>query len=458
MSTCDEFSWLFKTAGGHAGKHASKYLKGLIQARAGAKNMERMEEVVEGMDYEATQHFISDSPWSAREVIDEVARKADDLLGGHPSSRLVIDETAFSKKGRESVGVARQYNGRLGKVDNCQVAVCASLASGQMSTLVDMRLYLPQEWIDAPHRLEKAGVPEAERHMRSKCDLALESVRHSRELGLRFECVSFDAGYGKDTGFLCELEAMGERFIGEVHCDRRVWLEAPFCHQQSKRAGGKPLVEPRPSTPSHRVDEWVQSQPLEEWRRFKVRDSDQGWVEVRYLARRVWVAHHGQEYLWWLLAWEDAYAGQESRIHYALSNHPADTDERLLVELGAQRNVVERNFREAKNSLGMADYQVRGWDGLHHHMALVLLAMLFVLREKMLNPMPPGSDAPGLTAGDILWVLEHYLPTRARDRSRVIETLKKRRMARAADQRNRKTRAQRERPPLWPDEVPTLPK
>jgi SRSO17 transposase len=122
---------------------AQQYLQGLMQASR--KNMERMEEVVPGCDYQSLQHFVSESDWDARAVLDQVAVEADRHLGGAADSCLLLDESAFEKKGEKSVGVARQWSGRLGKVDNCQVAVFAALAQGPSSTLIDTRLYLPKE-------------------------------------------------------------------------------------------------------------------------------------------------------------------------------------------------------------------------------------------------------------------------------------------------------------------------
>jgi SRSO17 transposase len=446
-----EFSSFFKTKTHDGLGFARHYLHGLLQGKRDAKNMERMAESVEGFSYHATQQFLSHSPWDARALMDASAKEADGLLGGSPHSYLTIDDSASEKKGRESVGVARQYNGRLGKVDNCQVAVCTSLANGTHSTLVDMRLYLPKEWAEDPARCDKAGVPAHQQVLRTKSDLALQSIRHCRELGLRFSSIGMDSGYGSIPGFLEALDELGERFVAEVHCNQRVWLECPWPHQQGQRAGSK-LKHPKPSAQAQQVDQWAQSQAESAWRRLKVRESDQGWIEVRYLAQRVWTMHEGKESMRWLLVWENPHEDQ-ARRHYALSNAPADFDERRLVQQGAQRSTIEQNFRDAKKEVGMADYQVRGWLAWHHHMSLVLLAMLFVLREKIHHPMP--KDTPTLSAGDIVFVLEHYLPKRgfgAANKEEIARMLTKRRRQRQEDQTRRKRQTALERPPLWPDE------
>ena len=420
-----------------------------MQGKSGAKNIERMEEIVPDLDYQNVQQFISDSPWDHRPLMDEIARQADGVLGASSRTRLVIDESYFAKKGRHSVGVARQYNGRMGKVDNSQVAVFSSLAAGQQSTLVDARLYLPKEWTEDPKRCEKAGVPQAFQNHKTKGQLALESVIHSRELGLRFDCVSFDSGYGSQTWLLFELDTLEEVFVGEVHCNQKVWTECPWLHNEGKRPGTK-LKNARPSSEPIQVDRWAEEQPEDAWQRLKVRDSDQGWVEVSYLAERIWVTHEGQERPFWLLVWENPDEPQ-GRRHYALSNAPASADERRLVADGVERNVVERNFRDAKSEVGLADYQVRGWLGWHHHVSLVMLGMLFLMKEKLLY-VPP-KDTPELTAGDIVFVLERLLPRRGSSKGEVFEMLETRRLKREHDQRRRREKTARERPPLLPDEM-----
>ena len=162
------------------------YLKGLMQADPNKKNMERMEERVPNADEQQLQHMLSDSPWDHQAVMDQVALEADGWLGGNRNSCLLIDESGFKKSGRHSVGVARQWCGRLGKVDNCQVGVFAALGRDRRVTLVDKRLYLPEQWTADPQRCEQAGIPEEFRCFKTKVALALEMVAHRRRLGVRF--------------------------------------------------------------------------------------------------------------------------------------------------------------------------------------------------------------------------------------------------------------------------------
>lgn len=157
-----------------------------------------MAEVVPDIDDQSYQLFISESPWSHSEVLDQVAHDVDAAFGDPEDRFLVIDESAIAKKGNKSVGVARQWNGRLGKADNCQVGVFAGLGCGGDVTLTDERLYLPQEWIDAPNRCDRAGLPQGERIFRTKAQLALAMIRHARSQKIRYRWVGFDGGYGKE--------------------------------------------------------------------------------------------------------------------------------------------------------------------------------------------------------------------------------------------------------------------
>jgi SRSO17 transposase len=457
-----DFASFFRTRSDHNTAEIQGYLFGLMQAKRGARNIERMEEHVPDFKYQNVHNTISTSPWDYRPLMDEVARRADGLLGGGPRSRLVVDDSGIQKKGNCSVGVARQYIGRLGKIENCQIAVCTSLASGQTSTLSDVRLYLPKSWCEDSQRCEKVGIPADQRSFATKPEIALQSIRHQRQLGIRFDVVSADSGYGSDSPFLHALDGDGETFVAETHCNQTIWTDAPWPHQQGKRPG-KTLLHPQPTHPGERVDQWAASQPDTAWRRLKTRDSDQGWVEASYLSHRVWIIEGDRQKLWWLLVWENpdertnnGTRAKAPRRHYALSNAPADEDPRVLVGDGLGRNVVERNFRDAKSEVGMADYQTRGWLAWHHHMSLVMLAMLFLMQERMHSPAPATEEGPiQITSGDITFILERLLPQRGQgppDEEEVGRMLEARISKRQKDQLRRRRKTRAIRPPLWPDE------
>ena len=181
---------------------AERYLQGLTQARE--CTFEGMAAVVEAACPQRFQHFISNSPWDHEAVLAQLGCDADMLVGGKPESCLIIDETSFIKQGERSVGVARQWSGRLGKIDNCQVAVFAVLSDGRQNVPIDMRLYLPRQWVEDEARCECAGVPPFARQLKSKSEHALDLVRTARARGVRFQSAGVDAGYGKEpAGLVC---------------------------------------------------------------------------------------------------------------------------------------------------------------------------------------------------------------------------------------------------------------
>ncbi len=400
-----------------------------MQADPNKKNMERMEERVPHADEQQLQHMLSDSPWDHQAVIDQVALEADGLLGGNRNSCLLLDESGFKKSGRHSVGVGRQWCGRLGKVDNCQVGVFAALGRDHRVTLVDERLYLPEQWTDDPERCEQAGIPEGFRCFKTKVALALEMVEHQRRIGVRFSWVGADGFYGNDPAFLRGVDALGEVFVADVHCDQRIFLEDPKPTVKKKKGkrGRKP-TKLEAHAPAIRVDRWQSEQPDEAWQRVKVRDSSRGELEVDVLHRRVWLWDNEERaaHCWHLIVRREVNAPQE--IKYTLSNAPAETSVKRLAEMQAQRYWVERAFQDGKSECGLADYQVRKWSAWHHHMALVFMAMLFMLEERI----QAEDTHPLLSCSDIEELLRHFLPKRAVTQDDVFEQMDKRHKKRLA--------------------------
>lgn len=367
-----------------------------------------MAEAVPGSNGQSLNNFLSHSPWDHRPVMDHVAREADRHLGGDPDSCLLIDETSFPKKGNKSVGVARQWCGRLGKVDNCQVAVFAVLCCRERHTPIDTRMYLPKGWIEDPDRCRAAAVPDDAIGMRTKADHALAMVRHARANGIRFAWSGYDAGYGKDPQLLRALDADGEIFVADVHKSQTIYLEDPRPHYPEGRKG-RPAKYLKAQGAAVRVDKWVKQQPEEAWRRVTVRDTTRGSLNVDILHQRIWL-WDGQEakpHCWHLIVRREV--DSPKTIKYSLSNAPADTTIERLAFMQGQRFWVERSFEDAKSACGMAEYQVRLWTGWHHHMAMVMIAMLFMLEERLLQQ----EEVPLLSCGDIVALLKHFLPKSA---------------------------------------------
>lgn len=403
---------------------ARAYAAGLLM-QSPAKNMERMEEYVAGYDYQAQQQFITDSPWKHAPLMERVASEVGGIVGGEESA-LVIDETAFAKQGKMSVGVKRQWNGRLGKVDNCQVGVFAVLSNGKRGAFVDYRLYLPEDWTEDADRCEKASVPKDEREFKTKSQLALDMVDAARAQSLNFGWLLADGGYGKEPSFLRELDNRGVRFAVDIHKDQAVYESEPELYLPRRKNGkGRKYTKKLCRTPKVRVDKIFDALTKREWSKHFIRHTTRGRLNVMANARRVWVREDEDVREFWLVCAQFPETGDTK---YFLSNADADTPLSVLLRKHAVRYWVERSFQDAKGAVGMADYQVRGWNAWHHHMAMVSLAMLFMLREREVHM----NDVKLLSCNDVVELLTAYLPRITRTPQNVLENIRRRHRKRQA--------------------------
>jgi SRSO17 transposase len=381
-----------------------------------------MAEIIPDTDAQALHHFLSCSPWDSRDVMNQVARDVDSLLGGDQDSCLLLDETCFAKKGKKSVGVARQWMGRQGKTDNCQVAVFAALARGNSVSLIDAELYLPQEWVKDPRRCAAAGVPLERQALKTKPTLALELVQRARRNGVRFAWIAADGGYGQDRALLRTLDDAGERFVVDVHRTQRIFLEEPSPSGRQTSEGQTSSATPVT------VEQWAAQQPPEAWEEVWVRHSSQGELRVEALRRPVWLleGRDAQARAWQLVATREK--GDSEGIKYSLSNASLSISLSRLAYMQRQRYWVERAFQEAKTEAGMDEYQARSWQAWYHHMALVMMALLFLLRERQLQ----RETLPLLSAGDVKVLLARLLPRRDQDPEEIIRQIEQRHRQRQA--------------------------
>jgi SRSO17 transposase len=405
--------------------------------KAPRKNMERMEEYVADYDSQAQQQFLSDSPWDYRPLVEQVAKDVDAILGG-ADSMLLIDESGFAKKGTKSAGVDRQWNGRLGKVDNCQVGVFAALSDGQRAALVDLRLFLPESWTSDPERCAQAKIPESERQARTKPELAWAMIQQAVARGLRFGWAGLDSLYGNTPWLLRAIADRGLLFAADVHRDQHVYLDdpAPYRPRRTARMGRK-FTTLRARGESLEIAALFAEMPSARWTKIVVREGTKGTIAVRACRRQVWL-WDGQEKKarpWWAVCFIDSATGERK---YFLSNAGPKVTLRTLVQKRATRYWIERGFQDAKTSLGMADYQARGWLAWHHHMALVLLAMLFVVRERKLNER----TVELLSYQDLVELLDAYLPRADRSKEAVLENMRRRHAKRRAAIESARRRSQ----------------
>ena len=399
---------------------ARQYLSGLMQA-GGRKNMLHMAEVVPDTDNRKLQQFLTHSKWSHRDVMDQVAQQANQRIGDSHKACLLIDESGFGKQGKKSVGVARQWLGRLGKVDNGQVGVYGVLCKGKMSTLIDCRLYLPKEWTNDPERCLEAGVPKEEIEFRTKDELAMEIIEHARQSGIQYGWVGADAGYGKSPKVFYRLEEIKQTYFIDIPSDFSVYLEDPHPHPPK---AAQPSVQAKGYQTEKKSQQACQLEDLKKsnlWQEIKVRDTTRGKLKVRAWRQAVyvWDGHSAQALRVTLLISENL-DGKERK--YTLTNAPETWTLVQMVYAQRQRYWVERAFEDAKGQCGMADYQVQKWFAWHHHMALVMMAMLFMLEERVVQK----EEHPLLSCKDIEVLLATFLPRRDVDQAEVLMQMRQR--------------------------------
>ena len=359
--------------------------------------MERFEERIAGSDYEAMQHFISGSGWNERGLLNQLACDVDGLLGGDPQTALLIDETCFAKKGKHSVGVQRQWNGNLGKIDNCQCGVFAALACHRRVSLMDFELYLPKEWTEDEKRCQKAKVPADKRVFRTKIELALALVERAIDNGTRFSWVSADSFYGQSSQFRESLEDRGLNYVCDVKKSLTVCFEG---HELS-------------------VEQLAWEVFARQSEKVAFRSGTKGMLRCQGTLLEIELKGRKAT----LILSKD----NNGAFKYTVTNMSGTLADQVYRQ--HQRYWVEASFKRSKSNLGMADYQVRGWTGWYHHMAMICLAHFFVVRQEILFADP----LPLLSAGDIVVLLDYFLPRRQQNFEEVCLAMLKRHQKRFRD-------------------------
>jgi SRSO17 transposase len=399
-----------------------------MQARK--RNMERMAEAVPDCDDQSLHHFISNSPWNESALLDQLAKDADWLLGADRDSCLIIDESGFAKAGDKSVGVSRQWLGRFGKVYNGQVGVFMALNCREKVTLIDTRLFLPESWTKSKKRMKQAGVPQDRNSFRKKTELAIEMIESARERNSSHQWIGADAFYGNDPWFLRKLDQLGETFMIDIHANQHIYLDEPTPYIP-ERSSGRGRIPSRLKTDlqSQKVSTWVKQQQQHAWEKIAIRDSSKGIIEAEFLHKRIWLWDGKEKHAhqWHLIVKREGES--KNTLKYSLSNAPANTQLKRLAFMQGQRYFVERTLEDAKSACGMAEYQVRGWTGWHHHMAMVMLAMLFMLKIKLQY----DDSCELISSNDVRVLLYHFLPKRAITKEEVLRQMmirhKKRKIA-----------------------------
>jgi len=339
-------------------KHLSAFVAGLL----GGTERKSVEPIAlaQGVDRQQLQQFVGVSPWDHVPLLDVLR---GDVAGelGDPEGVLVLDGSAMPKKGSESVGVARQWCGRLGKIENCQIGIYLAYAGKGSCAIVDEQLYLPRVWAMDPARRAKAKVP-AWVTFKKAWVLGDEMLR---QVGKRLphKWVVGDTEYGRSKLLRDRLAKRGERYMLEVPSNVAV-------RKVAGKAGRRPKW--------HKVSDFVKRRPIDEWQRFTVRDGQKEPIEVIATAHRVQTRRRGKPKVETLLAVEAL--GSADRWFF-LSNTPLHTPLEEMVGAASRRHLIEEAFENAKGEVGLDHYEVRAWRGWHHHMTASLMALWFLVRE-----------------------------------------------------------------------------
>ncbi len=360
--------------------------------------------------HQSLLHFVGNGGWSDAAVLAQVRAMVLPRIERHGSIEAwIIDDTGFPKKGRHSVGVARQYCGQLGKQDNCQVAVSLSLANHAASLPVGYRLYLPQAWAEDYPRRKKARVPD-DVVFQTKPEMALDQIRAACAAGLPRAVVLMDAGYGANTDLREAITALDLPYAAGILPNTTVWMPgtAPLPAKPWSGRGRPPRLIRR--SRRHKpvsVKELALSLPAKAWRTVTWREGCAEPLTSRFARLRVRVAHRDYNLAaarpeeWLLIEWPK---GETEPAKYWFSTLPERTSLRRLVDLTKLRWRIERDYQDLKQEIGLGQFEGRGWRGFHHHATLCIAAYGFLVSEReTIPPSRPRSTGfvktPRLPAG-----------------------------------------------------------
>lgn len=325
-----------------------------------------------GLPRKPIQFFVGAGKWDDEAVMEELRQHVREELAD-PDAVVVIDPSAFPKKGTDSCGVARQWCGRLGKVDNCQVGVFLAYATTAGYAPLDRRLYLPEDWAEDEARREKCHVPRDVK-FQEKWQIALDLLDRSLP-GLPHGWIVGDDEFGRPTEFRAALRQRKERYVLDVPCNTMV-RDLERRRPRRRRAGRGRKRE----VPFQRADVWAASQPESRWERIEVRAGDKGPLLVNAMVVRVQARHDGR------IGPEERLVVirpvGESRIDYAMSNAGPEVPLVEVVRAQRQRHRIEEIFEAGNGEAGLDHYEVRSWIGWHHHMTLSLVALWFLCLER----------------------------------------------------------------------------
>lgn len=390
------------TAAGHEDRQEplKNYCKGLLLPGE-RKSIEPMAARLEPENVQAMRqslhHLVTKAPWSDEVLLQQVRSYVLPAMRKQgPVVAWIVDDTGFPKKGKHSVGVTRQYCGQVGKQENCRVAVSLSVATWNSSLPVAYRLYLPKDWAEDNERRKKAEVPE-ETEFETKPEIALEQIRAAVAAQIPQGVVLADAAYGINTGFREGLSQLKLQYVVGVQSSMTVWEpgKQPLPAKSRGQMGRPPRLLQR--TPDHQpvsVRQMAMNIPSGAFRKITWREGTDRKLQSRFAAVRVRVAHRDYEKAepyaeeWLLIEWPQS---EEEPTKYWISTLSSNTALKALVKMAKHRWIIERDYQELKQELGLGHFEGRNWRGFHHHATLCIAAYGFLVSER--NRFSPSARA-----------------------------------------------------------------
>lgn len=402
MGYVADIQYVFRTGNRNVFKTATDYLQGLWRSKL--SNLEKITQTGLPDNYHKLQHFISDSPWDHRKLMDHVALQSGKTFNQKKLIGLYLDESGVGKKGKESVGVAPQYCGNLGKVDNCQVAVFAAIGQGDFSTIVDSRLYLPKSWTEDKERMKKAKIPDEAQLFKTKQQIALELIDHQISIGSRFDYINGDALYGADQKLTDAIDELSIPFVMDIRENQHIFLEEPKIFIPPQGVCGRKPKNLSANLTSISVKEYAQNLSGKDFKNIKVRNTAKGRLKCQFHFSTVWIWDKlSSKPSKRLLVIRKSTGKRKTEMKFAMGNISLEQYKpEEIAYMQAQRFFIEHAFKEAKSVLGLDQYQTRKWIAWYHQVALNMLLLLFILIEKLRQ----FKAMPLLSAYDIRQILE----------------------------------------------------
>jgi SRSO17 transposase len=380
-------------AAGHADRHTplKNYCTGLLlpgerksvepmAARLAPDNVRRT--------HQSLHHVVADAPWNDEELLQQVRQEVLPSMQKHgPVVAWIVDDTGLPKQGKHSVGVARQYCGQVGKQANCQAAVSLSVSTWNASLPIAWRLYLPETWCQDAKRCRQAGVPK-EIIFQSKPEIAVQQIRRAVEQKVPVGVVLADAGYGNGMPFRSAITQLGLQYVAGIESPTIVWEPGALALRTAARKRSQAHL------PHVSVKQLALHLPASAWKNVAWRQGSRETLRSRFAAMRVRPAHHDAKRNelhpeeWLLIEWPRK---EVEPTKYWFSTLPEKSSLQSLVKMAKHRWIIERDYEELKQELGLGHYEGRGWRGFHHHATLCIAAYGFLVSER--NRFSPSARA-----------------------------------------------------------------